>query len=53
MNEMDIGVGTVGGIDRIKEQILEDANAEAGRIIAEAEDRARMLKEKKLKKLAI
>lgn len=44
---MDIGVGAVGGIDRIKEQILEDANAEAERIIAEAEDRVRILKEKK------
>lgn len=35
------------GIDRIKEQILEDAQTEAERIISEAEDKVRALKEKK------
>lgn len=40
-------MGAVAGIDRIKEQILEDARAEAERIIREAEDKVRALKEKK------
>jgi V/A-type H+-transporting ATPase subunit E len=47
LNEMIMGVEAVGGIDRIKEQILEDAQVDAERIITEAEDRARALKEKK------
>jgi len=42
-----VGVEAVGGIERIKEQIIEDARAYAEKIIAEAEDKVRSLKEKK------
>lgn len=38
----------MNGIDRISERILEDARAEATRIIEEAQERARSLKDKKV-----
>jgi V/A-type H+-transporting ATPase subunit E len=37
----------MNGIDRISERILEDARAEAARIVKEAQERARSLKERK------
>jgi V/A-type H+-transporting ATPase subunit E len=38
----------MNGMDRISERILEDARAEATRIIEEAQERARSLKEKRI-----
>ena len=39
------------GIDRISQRILEDAQAEAARIIEEAEERARSIKDRKTKEV--
>ena len=50
---MIMGVEAVAGIDRIKEQIIENARADAERIIAEAEDKAHALKEKKAEEAEI
>ena len=41
----------MNGIDRISQRILEDAQAEAARIIEEAEERARSIKDRKTKEV--
>ncbi len=41
----------MNGIDRISQRILEDAQAEAARIIEEAEQRARSIKDRKVKEV--
>ena len=41
----------MNGIDRISQRILEDAQAEAARIIEEAEERARSIKDRKIKEV--